>query len=119
MDATVFSLKDLPEDNPIALLSRRKVQGENILFAHIKLGAGCHVAGHMHESEQISYLVKGRLRWTLGEPGTPGSRVVDLVDGEVLLLPSNQWHGADAVVDTEIVDILSPPGPMGVDKQGS
>ena len=118
MDAKVFSIDDLPEDNPIALFARRKVEGEKILFAHIRLTAGCNVACHRHESEQVSYVVEGKVRWTLGEPGEPGSNVVEVEGGHVVLLPSNVWHGVDALADSLIVDILSPPARMGVDRQG-
>jgi len=119
MDAEVFSLRDLPEDRPVALLARRKVEGEKILFAQIRLLAGCHVAGHRHESEQVSYLVSGKARWTLGEPGAPGSRVLDVEGGNVVLLPPNVWHGVDALEETTVIDILSPPAKMGVDSQGT
>lgn len=117
MDAKVFPLSELPEDKPIALLTRRKVEGEQVLFAHIHLEAGCHVAGHRHPSEQISYLVSGKARWTLGEPGTRGSKVVEIEGGSVVLLPSNVRHGVDALSDCVVIDLLSPPAAMGVDDQ--
>jgi hypothetical protein len=37
--------------------------------------------------------------------------------GEVLHLPSNLPHAVEALEETHILDMLSPPGPMGVDSQ--
>lgn len=118
MDATIYSLSNVQEDSPVPLLFRRKVSGERILLAHIRLEKGCHVALHSHENEQVAYVVSGRMKWVLGAPGTPEHREVIVEGGTVLHLPSNFPHGADALEDTLIVDLLSPPGDMGIDKQG-
>jgi quercetin dioxygenase-like cupin family protein len=37
--------------------------------------------------------------------------------GEALVLPANVPHGVDVLEDTEIIDVLTPIGLMGVDKQ--
>lgn len=38
--------------------------------------------------------------------------------GQVVLLPSNCLHGVETLEDSLLIDVLSPPGPMGVDSQG-
>jgi quercetin dioxygenase-like cupin family protein len=115
MEPDVLILDEIPLDQPIELLTRRKLVGDQMLFAHVHLAKGCHVAVHQHESEQIAFIVSGRVKWTFGQPGTPGHREQVAEAGTVIRLPSNFWHGVDALEDTVIVDILSPPGPMGVD----
>ena len=117
MESGVFALNDLPVDHPIPLLERHKIQGERILCAHILLKAGCHVAGHRHESEQLTYVMSGRARWTFGEPGTPRRETFEVTGDSVVLAPSNAWHEIVADEDTLLVDILSPPGAMGIDSQ--
>lgn len=117
MDATTHNLADVEQDHPIASIHRRRVFGERILFAEVHLDKGCHVAPHRHDSEQIAYVVRGKVLWTLGDPGTPEYRQVVVEGGNVVHLPSNFLHGVDALEDTLVIDLLSPPGEMGVDRQ--
>lgn len=88
------------------------------MVGSITLEPGCRVASHCHPSEQISYMVSGRGVWTIGEPGTPECRQVPQAPGEVLVIPSGVYHGFEVDELTQMIDILSPPGAMGVDKQG-
>lgn len=116
MDARIVPLSDVEEDSPVPLLHRKRVSGERILLAHVRLEKGCKVALHRHENEQVAYVVEGKVKWFLGEPGTAEHREVIVEGGTVLHLPSNFPHGVDALEDTLIVDLLSPPGDMGVDR---
>jgi len=111
MEATIHPMAEVPEDSPIPLLTRRRIFGEQMLFAHVHLAKGCVVAVHSHVSEQIAYIVSGSVNWTLGD------RQVVVNGGNVVHLPSNFPHGVEAMEDTVIIDILSPPGMMGVDSQ--
>lgn len=117
MDATLHTLSQLDQDHPIETIARRRVFGDKILFAEVHLAKGCHVAPHRHESEQIAYVVRGKVKWTLGDPGTPEHREVFAESGTVVVLPANFLHGVDALEDTLVIDLLSPPGDMGVDSQ--
>ena len=119
MNATIYKWDEVPQDNPIPLLTRNKVFGEKMLVAKVFLEKGCHVATHHHESEQISITVSGAVLWHLGEPGSEEYRDVVIRGGEVLVIPSNVVHSVDTLEDTLIYDILSPIGPMGVDSQKS
>lgn len=117
MDASLQTLSEIAQDHPIESIARRRVFGKHILFAEVHLSKGCHVAPHRHVSEQIAYVVRGKLKWTLGEPGTLEHREVIAIGGTVVTLPSNFLHGVDALEDTLVIDLLSPPGEMGVDRQ--
>jgi quercetin dioxygenase-like cupin family protein len=117
METHAYRWSDIEPDQPIALLTRRRVNGERMLAAKVHLAKGCHVALHQHESEQLAIVVSGHVRWTIGETGGGTQSFREMRGGEVLHLPSNVWHGVDALEDTEIIDILSPPGAMGVDSQ--
>ncbi len=94
----------LEELNP--QLKRRLITGERMMLAHVYLDKGCVVPQHAHDNEQLSYIVEGRLRFWLGEDE---SEVVDVAAGEVLHLPSNLPHKAEALEDTLDVDVFSPP----------
>lgn len=88
-----------------------------MLWAYVELAKGCHVASHFHDSEQIAYVVRGKLLWRLGEEGTDGFSEVVVEGGTVIHLPSNVPHSVTALEDAVVLDVLSPPGEMGVDRQ--
>lgn len=116
MGVSIQRFDDVAEDSPVSKLFRKRVFGERMLLAHVRLEKGCHVPVHKHENEQLSYVVSGRVLWTLGEEGTSDRRQVEVEGGTVLVLPSQFPHGVDVLEDTLIVDVLSPPGDMGVDR---
>jgi len=115
MDAVITKIVDAEFDQPIPLLDRWKVTGEQMLVARVVLHPGCVVAVHWHESEQMAVILSGKVKWILGEEG----REVIVEGGTILHLPSNYPHGVVAIEETHIVDILSPVGAMGVDSQTS
>lgn len=115
MEPTLYTWSDIEADQPIPLLSRRKLLGEASLVAQVKLTKGCHVARHRHPSEQIAIHLSGKALWKLGEDGR--EQIVEA--GQVLVLPSNSFHEVFALEDTLILDVLSPPGAMGVDSQSA
>lgn len=117
MDPLIDRWDAIEEDHPIALIHRKRIRADRLLLARVRLDQGCHVAPHRHESEQVAWIMSGRVRWSLGEPGTSEYRQVETGAGEVVRLPSGFLHGVDALEDTLILDILSPPGDMGIDTQ--
>ena len=119
MEATAYRWPDVEEDFPIQLLSRKMIKGEQMLVARVHLDKGCQVKTHQHASEQMAIVISGHVRWGLGAEGSLERREVEMRGGEVMLLPSNVPHSVDALADTEIIDVLSPPGAMGVDSQGA
>jgi quercetin dioxygenase-like cupin family protein len=117
MDALHTSWADVPKEHLIPLLTRQAVKGEKSMVAKVCLEKGCIVKIHHHESEQVSVMVTGRARWTVGSNSSNEFREFEMVAGEVLVLPSNTPHGLEVLEDAEFIDILSPIGPMGVDTQ--
>lgn len=114
--AHLYRWDDVPEDAPVPLLTRRVVEGDRMLVARIELKRGCVVNRHDHPNEQISVVLSGRLRWSVEEE--PGREVI-VGPGEVLVLPAGTTHGVEVLEDTVVLDLLSPPGAMGVDSQGN
>jgi quercetin dioxygenase-like cupin family protein len=112
VEARIWDWDEAESDSPIPLLFRRKVTGEKILLARINLTKGCVVAQHSHPNEQMSMILSGRVRWTID------GREVECGEGQILHLPAGCVHGLVTLEDTEVIDVLSPPGPMGVDSQG-
>lgn len=109
---------DLSEDAPMSLVKRRRVVGAKVMVSQVRLARGFVVPRHQHENEQIAMVMSGRIRFALGEPSSPEFREVELVAGEVLHLPSNLPHGAEAIEDTLVYDVFSPVSEgTGIDRK--
>ena len=89
------------------LLTRQFVTGAQAMLARIDLKKGAQVPRHSHANEQISWITEGALRFTLGEPGE--QREVVVRAGEILVIPGNLPHAAEALEDTVDFDIFAPP----------
>lgn len=105
-DVTLFTWDEMPKEELSPVISRRLVSGERMMLAHVYLKKGSIVPKHQHDNEQITYILEGALRFFIGEDG---SRTVDVRAGQVLHIPSNVWHKAEALEDTLDVDVFSPP----------
>lgn len=117
MHAQVHRWTDLPADRPMALLERRRVIGAQAMISHVTLNRGCRVPSHAHANEQFACILSGRLRFEVGTPGSPGHRTVTLGPGEVIHLPANLPHSAEALDDTVVLDVFSPPSmTTGIDR---
>ena len=88
------------------MLDRRLITGDRMMLAHVYLKKGCIVPKHFHENEQITYILQGALKFWLGEDQT---EIVIVSAGQVLHIPSNVPHQAEALEDTLDVDIFDPP----------
>ena len=105
-DVTFFRWEEMPKEQVSPMLDRRLITGERVMLAHVYLKQGCIVPRHQHENEQITYILEGSLRFWIGEDE---GREMTIRAGEVLHIPSNVWHKAEALEDTLDVDIFSPP----------
>jgi quercetin dioxygenase-like cupin family protein len=76
------------------------------MLAHVYLKKGCIVPKHQHHNEQITYILEGALKFWLGEDQ---KETVIVSAGEVLHIPGNLPHQAEALEDTLDVDVFSPP----------
>ena len=107
MDAArLYRWDDLPKEMLKPDLGRRLISTDRMMIAHVYLDEGCVVPMHSHENEQLTYILEGVLRFWLGDDA---SEVVDVHAGEVLHIPSNLPHQAEALERTLDVDIFCPP----------
>lgn len=97
----VWSEVELETLNP--LLQRQMLTGTNVMLARILLKKGCIVPTHSHHNEQLSYVIEGALRFEV-----EGTDVI-VRAGEVLTIPPNVPHLAEALHDTVTLDIFHPP----------
>jgi quercetin dioxygenase-like cupin family protein len=103
----------IPKESMTAQIERRFVHGERAMVAQVFLKKGAIVQEHTHESEQITYILEGALRLWLGPNG---EQDVTVHAGEILTIPSNVPHRAEALEDTLDLDVFSPPRKDWIDK---
>ena len=103
---------DMPKERVSDLLERRLITGDRMMLAHVYLEKGCIVPQHSHENEQLTYILSGALKFWIGEE----MKEITVRAGEVLVIPSNVLHKAEALEDTLDVDIFDPPRQDWLDK---
>jgi quercetin dioxygenase-like cupin family protein len=84
------------------MISRKIITGDKAMVAQVFLKKDAVVPEHYHESEQITYILEGALKFEIE------GKVVVVRKGEVLIIPSNLPHRAVALEDTIDLDIFSP-----------
>lgn len=104
---------DMPKEKVTELLSRRLITADRMMLTHVYLDKGCIVPQHSHDNEQITYVLEGALHFWIGEHG---EEEVIVRSGEVLVIPSNVLHKAEALEYTLDVDIFCPPRQDWLDK---
>jgi quercetin dioxygenase-like cupin family protein len=84
------------------MISRKIITGEREMVTQIYLKKGAIVPLHSHESEQMTYVLQGGLRFLIN------GEEITVREGEVLHIPSWVPHQAEAIDDTFEMDIFSP-----------
>lgn len=97
----------IPPEQLNPLLTRQFVTGSQAMLSRIQLQKGCIVPRHAHANEQIALILSGALRFSVGEEGSAQDYIVRA--GEVLVIPGNVPHLAEALEDTDNLDIFAPP----------
>ena len=110
-DATVRHAKwdDIPLETVKDDITRRLFTGDRMMIAHVYLDQGAIVPKHSHDNEQLTYVLDGSLRFWLGDEGSDDYQELVVATGEILFIPSNVPHRAEALEDTLDLDVFSPP----------
>lgn len=108
-----YRWKDIPSETMKGSITRRVISSEKIMFGEVRFKKGDTVPKHCHVNEQFTYVVSGALRFWLGENG---AEQVDVGAGDVLVIPSNLPHAAEALEDVVEFDIFNPPRQDWLDK---
>jgi quercetin dioxygenase-like cupin family protein len=97
---------DMPREKVTDQIDRKVISGERMMIAQVFLAKGSIVPRHHHENEQVTYILQGALHFWIGEDE---AKEVVVRAGEVLVIPSNVPHKAQALEDTLDVDVFNPP----------
>ena len=102
MSARLHRWDEIALEKITEMISQKIVAGEREMLAQIYLKRGALVPMHQHESEQMTYVLQGALRFLVA-----GEEVI-VREGEVLHIPSHTPHQAEALDDTFELDVFSP-----------
>jgi quercetin dioxygenase-like cupin family protein len=102
---------ELEQLNP--LIQRQFVVGHDIMVARILIKKGGIVPEHSHVNEQVTYILEGALKFTIG------GRDIVVRAGDVLAIPPNLPHSAEAIEDTVDLDVFNPPRADWISKDDS
>lgn len=102
MAAQLHRWDEIALERVTEMLSRKSVTGEREMLVQIYIKRGCLVPLHSHESEQMTYVLQGALRFLVG------GEEITVREGEVLHIPSGVEHQAEALDDTFELDFFSP-----------
>jgi quercetin dioxygenase-like cupin family protein len=84
------------------MVSQKIVAGEREMLAQIYSKRGALVPLHSHDSEQMTYVLQGALRFLV-----EGEEII-VREGEVIHIPAGVLHQAEALEDTFELDVFSP-----------
>lgn len=105
-NASRYCWDDIPKERVSDLMHRRLIWGDKAMLAQVTLDKGCLIPKHIHVHEQFTFVVSGALHFWLGEDEKEETTVRA---GDVIHFPSNLPHKAEALEDTLILDVFSPP----------
>src|SRR5689334_14189865 len=88
-EVAFFRWNDMKKERVNDMLERRLITGDRMMLAHVYLKKGCIVPRHSHENEQLTYILEGALKFSIGEDQ---KQEVTVRAGEVLVIPSNVPH---------------------------
>ena len=100
---------DIERETVTGDIDRRLFTGDRMMLAQVFLEKGAIVPKHSHENEQLTWIIEGALHFWIGNEGDPGYEERVVSAGEVMYIPANVPHKAEALEDTLDVDVFSPP----------
>jgi quercetin dioxygenase-like cupin family protein len=102
MPAPLHRWDEIALEKITEMISRKIVTGDREMLAQTYLKRGAQVPMHAHDSEQMTYVLQGALRFLVD-----GEEII-VKEGEVLHIPSGTPHQAEALEDTFELDVFSP-----------
>lgn len=98
-----YTWETVPAERLDDNITRRMVVGEKEMLVHWEFKKGAVAARHSHPHEQIVMMVAGKMRFMVGDEETV------MGPGDMLVVPSGVPHEGEAIEDTVVIDIFSPP----------
>jgi len=93
---------EIKEEKMNEKITRKLAVGQNEMIGRLRLVKGAAVPPHKHLAEQITMVMSGALKFTIG------GKDITVKAGEVLVIPPNVVHSAVALEDSDDIDCFSP-----------
>jgi quercetin dioxygenase-like cupin family protein len=77
--------------------------GDRMMLMDVHLEAGSVVEMHTHPHEQTGRLIKGKLKFEIGD------ETFELGPGDAWIIPGDVPHEATAIDECSIIEVFSPP----------
>lgn len=97
---------NVPSEEVNPSMKRKIVSGEKLMIARMNFKDGFLVPLHNHVHEQVTQVVSGKMRFWFG---ANKEQTMDLLPGDVIVIPSNLPHEALMIGDVEEIDTWAPP----------
>ena len=100
----MFTYNDEIQSTPMRQGVLRKVlsHSENLMICEITLEKGSVIPKHAHPHEQITYIISGKCRYTVGE------ETKEVGAGDSVLIPGNVSHSIVILEDMKVIDAFTP-----------
>ena len=96
-------LIDVQATTPEPGLERQVLaSNEKMMLVRHRMETGWVGARHSHPHDQLVYVVRGKLRFTLDKES------FDIAQGDSLMVPGGVEHQASAYEESEVLDVFSP-----------
>jgi quercetin dioxygenase-like cupin family protein len=93
---------DVAREELHPLLQRQYISTPSVTMARFLLRKGMVVSQHSHENEQVTYVTRGSLKLIFPD------QEITVRAGEVVTIPPNEPHSAEALEECEAVDVFAP-----------
>jgi quercetin dioxygenase-like cupin family protein len=94
---------DIPYESVNEHFRRKLAWDGKLMIALTEVEKGYVVQSHAHENEQTTWVFSGKWRFRIGE------QTIDVGPGEMIFIPGNVFHSAEAVETIVAYDIFTPP----------
>jgi quercetin dioxygenase-like cupin family protein len=98
-----FKWDEIPAERLNDKFVRKLAWDGKMMVARTDVEQGCQVPAHSHDNEQITWVMSGKWRFRLE------GRTVDVGPNEMISIPANVVHSAEAVETLVAYDIFTPP----------
>jgi quercetin dioxygenase-like cupin family protein len=95
--------QNVPVENLGEGIERQMIVGDQLMVCRLRFAPNIDTPAHDHPHEQITFVERGRVRFTIGNQ----ERIAQ--QGDILHFPPGCWHGA-TMLEEEVVliDIFTP-----------
>lgn len=102
--ARLYNWNELPKEVVRAGVERSGFSGDDVLLVMNWLEPGMETRPHSHPFEQVAYIVKGRMKFVVGD------EVFEAGPGSVIRIPPDVEHYGEPIGDEPVMnlDVFSP-----------